>query len=114
MKLPALVKILSVKNLRGMIGTVQLSQSGMQPEINLNEVYFRFTDIIQVYNHESLLATVYDLKTNEVMFGGETTSIIINVIEKWEYHNTVDLTKVNISELDEDSLIPDDLYKITV
>lgn len=112
MKLPALVKILSVKNMRGMRGTIRLSQSGRQPEIDLNEVYFRFTDIIQVYNHESFLATVYDLKTNELMFDGESTSIIINVIEKWEYHNTIDLTRVDLSQLDEDSLIPEDQYQI--
>lgn len=110
-KLPAFVKITEIITGR-MTGTIRLLPSNRNPAINLNEIYFNFKREALQFNTPSLFGTVYNLKTHELMFDGEETSIILGLITEWEYVDPINLTNVNMEQLDDDSLIPEDQYKI--
>lgn len=110
--LPATIKLIKTKY-GYTSGRISLS-SGIETFIFLDHVYFKFIEDVIKQDEHWIYGTVYDIKTNELLYEGATTNIVWNNIAEWEYHNPVDLTKINFSELDEDSLIPEDLYKITV
>jgi len=56
-------------------------------------------------------AVVFDMDTNQELLDGKVFTIYLNNINVWEYCEYVPKVNVDLSSLDEDSLIPEDLYK---
>lgn len=54
---------------------------------------------------------VCDNETNLELYNGRVFPIYLNNISEWEYCEHVPKVNVDLSALDEDSLIPEDLYK---
>jgi hypothetical protein len=95
-------------------GDILLTWEG--PTVNIKDFYLLVkTGYEEFHNTGRITLLPINIKTHKPLLPkAETVKFMMSLITKWEYHNVVDLTRVDLSQLDEDSLIPDDLYKITV